>query len=164
MAEPLTEERDWKVWAVWLLRLGVGLFFAYTGIVKIWDFKSHDWATQAFAQNVLNFHLVSWTDSILTAVYLPWLELAAGLALALGKLQAGALTILGALSLFFLGAVASAWARGLDISCGCFGKANNATNFPEHIAFVSLILGAIVVVAWQSGQLHANKQPPVSGL
>ncbi len=136
-----------KTAAIWLLRLGIGGIFAFAGVVKIWDFKAGDWATQDFALAVQNFQLTTWTISILIAVYLPWLELAAGVALILRKLENGALALLGLMTLGFLGAIGSAWARGLDITCGCFGKENNATNFPLHIAGDAALLAAIVLLA-----------------
>ncbi|RYD65246.1 MAG: hypothetical protein EOP84_32095, partial [Verrucomicrobiaceae bacterium] len=58
----------------WALRLIVAGVFLYAGGVKAWD-------TQQFALDVQNYQLTSWTASIVVAVYLPWLEILAGLAL-----------------------------------------------------------------------------------
>ena len=138
-----------KTWAATALRIGIGCLFVYAGIVKIWDFKAGDWATQAFATAVQNYQLTPWTVSILTAVYLPWVEVAAGTALLLRKFAAGSLAILGGLTVGFLGAISAAWARGLDISCGCFGKENNATNFPLHLTGDALLLAGILFLGWQ---------------
>jgi uncharacterized membrane protein YphA (DoxX/SURF4 family) len=56
----------------------------------------------------------------LVAVVLPWLELMCGLLLIANVWSETALaTIMGLLVVFVL-ATGQAWARGLDISCGCF--------------------------------------------
>ncbi len=128
---------------LWALRLVVGGLFIYAGIVKIWDFHGKGWATQDFASDVQNFQLTTWTISIIVAVYLPWVELVAGGAILIRRWQFGALALLGGLTVVFLGAILSAWHRGLDISCGCFGKENNATNFPLHVAGDAALLVAI---------------------
>ena len=54
------------------------------------------------------------------AVVLPWLELLCGLLLLANVWSETALaTVIGLLVIFVL-ATGQAWARGLDISCGCF--------------------------------------------
>jgi len=59
----------------------------------------------------------------LTAIILPWLELLCGLLL-LGNLWSdAALGLVLGMSLVFLAATAQAWARGLDIACGCLNLA-----------------------------------------
>ena len=56
----------------------------------------------------------------LVAVVLPWLELLCGLLLIANVWSETALaTVMGLLAVFVL-ATGQAWARGLDISCGCF--------------------------------------------
>jgi len=56
----------------------------------------------------------------LVAVVLPWLELLCGLLLIANVWSETALaTMIGLLAVFVL-ATGQAWARGLDISCGCF--------------------------------------------
>ena len=143
------------------LQVAIGGLFIYAAAVKIWDFKASDWATQQFAQDVQNYQLLSrsisflgyhvtpMTLSILTAVYLPWLELLSGTALVFHRLQSGALAILTALTFFFLIALSSAWARGLDISCGCFGKEHNATNFPLHVGGDLILLVALLILGYR---------------
>lgn len=137
-----------------LLRLGVGALFIYAGAIKILD-------PQQFALDVQHYELTPWSVSVLVAVYLPWLEVVAGLALILRRLELGALLTLGGLSLVFLVAIGSAWARGLDISCGCFGKSADAlkTNFPLLIGrdlALLLALGLLWADQWQRGKLSVS--------
>lgn len=110
-----------------LVRWALGLVFLYAGVVKIAQ-------TQDFAYDVQSYQLTSWTVSILIAVYLPWLETVTALALLTKRLYLGALVVAVALASVFLGAIISAWQRGLDITCGCFGPEINKTNYPLHIS------------------------------
>lgn len=52
---------------------------------------------------------------------LPFFEIAIGLLLLLGAGTRIAATLGGATMLIFIVAIAQAWARGLNIDCGCFG-------------------------------------------
>ena len=112
-----------------LLRFTLAAVFIYAGAVKIFD-------APQFAIDVHRYELTPRTVSILVAVYLPWLEVVAGIALLVRRQQLGALVALGGMTVVFLGALVSAWARGLDISCGCFGREsrNIQTNFPLLLA------------------------------
>jgi putative oxidoreductase len=97
-----------------LLELLIALLFAYAGAAKVLD-------PATFARDVENYRLLPAIPSALVALYLPWLELLTALALGLNRLRAASLLLLLAMSAFFTAALATAWARGLDISCGCFG-------------------------------------------
>jgi putative oxidoreductase len=60
----------------------------------------------------------SWLQ--LVAVVLPWLELLCGLLLLANVWSETALAVIISLLAVFVLATGQAWARGLDISCGCF--------------------------------------------
>ena len=124
-----------------LLRVGLGGIFVYAGALKIWD-------PAQFATDVHNFQLTPWTVSVLVAVYLPWLELLAGLALIVRRLSLGASLAIVGMTLIFSVALTSAWARGLDISCGCFGKeeAKIKTDFPQLMLRDAALLAAAIIV------------------
>jgi hypothetical protein len=57
-------------------------------------------------------------------------------------------TICTSLSALFLGAISSAWYRGLDITCGCFGREDNATNFPKHVTINTVMLLTSLTLWW----------------
>ncbi len=69
---------------------------------------------------------------------LPWVEIGVSIALILGLYTRGASIISALLLLAFIFGVASAWARGLTIDCGCFGGggqvAPGATRYGQEIA------------------------------
>lgn len=124
------------------LRFVVGGIFLYAGVVKAWT-------TQDFARDIQHYAIIPWPDlSLLLAVYVPWVELLAGLAVILRRLYLGGLVAILGMMLLFTGALTSAWARGLDISCGCFGKDRQSirTNFPALLGRDLGILGAAAIL------------------
>ena len=139
----------------WVLRVAVAAVFIYAGILKARD-------TQQFALDVQNYQLTSWTISILVAVYLPWLEIFAGLAVLVRRLYSGALVALLGMTLVFLVAIRSAWARDLDISCGCFGKEVVKVSYPNLIARDVALLGAIGVLLWMDFRRQQHRAGAIS--
>lgn len=137
---------------VLLLRLIVAGVFLYAGVMKIWDFRHGQSATPDFTVAIQHFELLPNPDlAVLLAVYLPWLEVTAALTLFVKRLALGAATAITGMTLVFLGAILSAWARGLDISCGCFGKEAVATNYPSLvIRDVLLLAAALALVLWEA--------------
>ena len=88
--------------------------FVYAGAIKVLDLAS-------FALAIDNYRLLPYPAAAALAMYLPWLELICGGAVLWPRIRLGAVAVLLGLCLVFGGAIASAWIRGLDISCGCFG-------------------------------------------
>lgn len=119
-----------------LLRLILGGLFIYSGGAKLLD-------PAAFHGEIANFELLSWKTSSLVAVYLPWLEVACGIALVTKWQMTGSIAILCSLMVGFIGFVASAWIRNLDVSCGCFGASDAATSYPLWIGRNLLILAGL---------------------
>jgi uncharacterized membrane protein YphA (DoxX/SURF4 family) len=133
-----------------VLRLVVAGVFVAAGAMKIWDFKHGGSATSLFFEDVMNYHLTPWDVTMVIAVYLPWLEVVVGVALLTPWLRLGALSITAGLTVVFLGALGSAWWRGLDISCGCFGRGvSNATDFPVVMMRDVVLLGVIGFLWWR---------------
>ena len=137
---------------VLLLRLIVAGVFLYAGVMKIWDFRHGQSATPDFTVAIQHFELLPNPDlAVLLAVYLPWLEVTAAVSLFVKRLALGAATAITGMTVIFLGAILSAWTRGLDISCGCFGKEAVATNYPSLvIRDVLLLVAALALVVWEA--------------
>jgi hypothetical protein len=97
------------------LRVGLGGLFAVAAALKLRD-------PAGFAQEIANYQLVpAWAPYL--AVALPAVELTAGLAVAAAPIswrRAGTV-VLALLLVLFTIAVGAALARGVDVSCGCFG-------------------------------------------
>src|ERR1043166_7569462 len=109
-----------------LLRIIVGAIFIYAGVIKVID-------PTGFARDIDNYHMLPWAVSVRLAFYLPWLELFCGLVVLCGLFYRGGLLILNALISIFIIASIVAKARGLDITCGCFGRAGKNLSFAWHL-------------------------------
>jgi putative oxidoreductase len=103
-----------------LVRIALGALFVFAGATKAYD-------PGAFAIEIQRYNLLPWILAAVISVYLPWLEIVVGALLILNRLTHSALLLIGGLLLVFTFALASATLRGLDIDCGCFGKAFTAT-------------------------------------
>lgn len=84
---------------------------------------------------------------------LPFLEIAVGLLLIAGLGVRVSALVAGVLMLVFVAAIASAWARGLSIDCGCFGNggavAAGSTRYVQEILRdLGLLACAALLVAW----------------
>lgn len=124
-------------WAMRLLLTGV---FLSAGLLKVMD-------PIGFAEDIRNYQLVSDPIPAALALSLPWLEILAALGVLTGRLFRGSLVILAGMNVVFLAAIGSAWARGLDIQCGCFGAAGGgATNYPLHLLENFVLLGLAVLL------------------
>nr|WP_202387155.1 MauE/DoxX family redox-associated membrane protein [Nocardioides flavescens] len=84
---------------------------------------------------------------------LPPLEIAVGLLLVLGLLTRFAGVLSALLFVAFIVGIASVWARGINIDCGCFGGGgydpDAASKYPWEIARDAALLLASAYVAWQ---------------
>ena len=137
---------------VLLLRLAVAAIFLSAGLAKIWDFRHGQSATPDFTIAIQHFEILPAPDlAVALAVYLPWLEVTAALTLFVKRLALGAATAVTGMTAVFLVALGSAWKRGLDISCGCFGKEEVSINYPTLMLRDSLLLAAaLVLVVWET--------------
>src|SRR3954451_13128146 len=110
-------ERNRPVLALWpatLARLVLGGVLVVAGVLKLPDPAAAVRAVRAY--RLLPEPLVG-----PVALGLPVLEIAVGLALLAGVFVRTAAIAAAALLVVYLVAVGSAWARGLQIDCVCFG-------------------------------------------
>lgn len=135
-----------------LLAIIIGALFVYAGAIKAWD-------PVGFAGNIQNYHVLPWTVNVRLAFYLPWLEIACGLALIFRRLYSGALTLVLALMVVFISASIAAKARGIDISCGCFGHVSNQLSFAWHLVLDFAILAAVAALwRWDRGNARGAER------
>ena len=125
------------------LDLIIAAVFIYAGVLKILD-------PVRLAHDIDHYNILPWTVGVGLAFYLPWLEIFCGLALIFRIFYRGALAILTALVVIFLVATVAAKARGLDITCGCFGHASQNWSFPAHMALDLAILAVLVILCFCS--------------
>jgi putative oxidoreductase len=103
-------------WSVYVSRMALALVFVFAGGIKAAD-------PNAFAEEIMRYQLVPWPVAVSLAFWLPFLEMAAGAGILIPALRSGALTTVTGLLITFTAALLSAWRRGLNIDCGCFGPA-----------------------------------------
>ena len=137
----MAEEKQMKIaWRI--VDLVVGGIFIYAGVLKVID-------PIQFARDIDNYKILPWSLGVRLAFFLPWLEIFAGVALVVRFWYRGGLSILSALVAVFIGATIAAKARGLDITCGCFGHASQHWSFAQHMA-IDLAIFAALVALWFS--------------
>ena len=122
--------------------------FCYAGVIKLLH-------PDLLLQDIQSYNLVSYRVAYLGAYYLPALEIVAGLGLLLRSFRMQSAILLGLLNVVFIIALASAWIRGLDISCGCFGKSEIEVNYPWFIGRDTLLLAACVLIVRQHNRTQA---------
>ena len=117
----------------------IGGLFIYTGVIKAIG-------PVEFARDIDNYKMLPWRVAVWLALYLPWLEIFCGLALITRILYRGSVFIVtGLISLFIIASIV-AKARGLDVSCGCFGHASQHLNFSLHLVLDFLLLGGLLLL------------------
>lgn len=113
-----------------------------------------------FATDVAAFRLLPGDAAagltLAVAYYLPWLEILCALGLWVPRWRTGALGIGAALLTGFTLALASAWARGIHLNCGCFGGGRE-TNLPAAIGRNVLLLG-VCVALWRTERSNTAKR------
>lgn len=118
-------------WVGLIARLVAGGVWIVAGALKITDPAASIAAVRAY--ELLPGSLVE-----PVGVALPAVELVVGLALVVGAFTRGAALVSALLFLAFIIGIASVWARGIEIDCGCFGgggpKGDAASSYPWEIA------------------------------
>ena len=99
--------------AVIICRLALAAIFLLASIPKII-------APQEFALAIFRYQLLPDAAINLMAIFLPWVELVAAIAILLPSTSDGAAALLFGLLAVFTAAIAINLIRGIDISCGCF--------------------------------------------
>jgi len=130
------------------MRVALGALFLYAGAVKSID-------PHGFAGQVENYRILAHAPSVALALYLPWLEILCGGCLIFKALDRGALLVTGTLMIIFTGALASAWARGLRISCGCFGSMQGVGDYGFDL-FRDIGILACIVFLWRKSPRRAG--------
>jgi uncharacterized membrane protein YphA (DoxX/SURF4 family) len=148
-------------WLATAARALLGGVFLVAGALKLPDPAAAERAVRAY--RLLPEALVG-----PVAFGLPVLEIAVGLALLAGVFVRTAALGSAVLLAVFVAAVASAWARGLQIDCGCFGGggqvAAGRTAYPGEVARdLALLLVALALARWPASRLalgHPAAPPP----
>ncbi|UER55234.1 DoxX family membrane protein [Kineosporiaceae bacterium SCSIO 59966] len=133
-------------WVGTVLRLVLAGVLGYAGAIKLPDPDESVRAVRAY--QLLPEPVVQ-----VVGFGLPVLEVAVALLLLLGLGTRIAAGMSGLLMIAFIIGVASAWARGLTIDCGCFGGGGEVsaedTEYPQEILRDLLLLAASAWLVWR---------------
>ena len=137
-------------------RLIVSATFILAALPKIQD-------PAAFMTSVEGYRVVTGNLTVWIALALPWLELVAGFGLLIPQIRRGRALVIALLLIAFIVLHASAWARGLDISCGCF-RAHESDKAPDYLWLILRNLGlltacvCVLIYDWQNRQDRAHRE------
>jgi uncharacterized membrane protein YphA (DoxX/SURF4 family) len=107
-------------WISTVARLGLAAVFLIAGGLKVGDLAESGRAVNAY-------QLMSFDVAKAVGAIQPFLEIAVGLLLLIGLAVRLSGAIAALLLVIFIAGIASAWARGLQIDCGCFSKGGALT-------------------------------------
>lgn len=120
-----------------LIRIALGLIFIYAAIPKILN-------PNEFSDAVNNYRILPYFLVNIVAICLPWVELLFGVFLVIGiRLKAASFGVLLLMVLFII-AIASAWIRGININCGCFGLKEEIISIKEIMRDILFLLMALI--------------------
>jgi uncharacterized membrane protein YphA (DoxX/SURF4 family) len=131
-----------KQWVGLVARLIVGVVDLAAGLAKFSD-------PAANVRQVRAFKILP--EAVVPTVghALPTLEIIIGTALILGLLTRAFAVLAGLLFIAFIIGIAAAWARGLEINCGCFGSHGVPANPQRQYAIdIARDIGLLLCCAW----------------
>ena len=138
-------------WLATLARLLVGGVFLVAGVLKLPD-------PAAAVRAVRAYQLLPESLVAPVAFGLPVVEIAVGLALVLGVFVRTAAIVSALMLVVYLAGIGSAWARGLQIDCGCFGSGGPVQNgqttyLLDMLRDAGLLIVALALARWPRSRL-----------
>jgi uncharacterized membrane protein YphA (DoxX/SURF4 family) len=129
-------------WAAVAVRVILGVVFIYAAYVKL----KEPW--ELFALAISQYQLLPLKAVEIVARSLPWLELAIGIMLVLGRWLRVAATAAFLLLLTFFVLMIRADLMGMAINCGCFGGTDDLISWKTLLRDGSLLAGSLALTAW----------------
>ena len=123
-----------------VLRFALGAVFVYAAWTKL----RTPW--ELFAMSIDSYQLLPLKAVELVARTLPWFELAVGLLLMAGFWLRSAAAATALLLAVFFGLMVRAYAKGMEINCGCFGP-NDIISWKTLLRDGSLLAAALALTA-----------------
>lgn len=160
---PAQKSAEYQTYLALALRIGLGVWFVYSGWTKVFDTGLDD-----FTRAVANYKIVVSPWDAVVAYTVPWVEMVVGFCLIVGLWKRGALWALAGLVAFFAFGVGQAWARNLDIACGCLGspdgpRMNYTMKFVEFGGYWLAILLIWLLGRKGSGHVFGGKRLKLPG-
>jgi uncharacterized membrane protein YphA (DoxX/SURF4 family) len=138
------------VWLTVLCRLALGVVWLVAGLAKVGDLDASVRAVRAY-------RLLPEVLAQVVGAALPLVEIVLGVMLLAGLFVRASAVVSALLMAVYVVGIASAWARGLRIDCGCFGSGGDlaAGEDPtygwELARDAGLFLLAVLLARWPTG-------------
>jgi uncharacterized membrane protein YphA (DoxX/SURF4 family) len=143
----------WLPWAGILARLILAVVFFLAGWSKVFDLA-------ASGRTVNAYQLMPFSLAKIVGAALPFVEIALALLLLAGLATRVVASVAAGLLAVYIGGIASVWARGLSIDCGCFGAGGQLAAGTHPNYFWDLVRDvALLAVA---GFLAYRPRTPIS--
>lgn len=142
-------------WISLLVRIGLAAVFIVAGALKVPDLA-------ASGRAVVAYELMPTGVAMTVGAIQPFFELVLGALLLLGFATRLAAWIGAATMVLFISGIASAWARGLNIDCGCFSKGGQlgpgeVPNYlPEILRDVGFLTMAIFLIIYPVSRISID--------
>lgn len=135
------------------LRVILGAIFIFASYGKL--FNPADFAKAILRYEFLPIYFVN-----ILAIVMPWLEFIVGLLLIAGIFRKASSILAGISLVMFLIALISAYARGLDISCGCFSLEETSSKGDIIYRIIQdFIMLIAVIIIYKFSELKKTEQP-----
>lgn len=131
-----------------IARLVLAWVFINAGLPKIQN-------PVEFAAAIDGYRIISGSLTLWAAIILPWLELIIGIGLLMPGLRVASAYIISMLLGLFIALHASAWIRGLDINCGCFGA---SADTPDYHWLILRNLALLLITIFILYSSYRNKK------
>ena len=131
-------------WTEVSFRVLLGGAFIWAGTMKLLDIDE-------FVRTVGNFTIKPFNEApydMWLGYTLPMLEVIIGTCLILGILYRGALVSYAGLTTAFIIAIAYVAKKGINIECGCFGKALSFGSYTVHLLVLAAMLVLTLSLIW----------------
>ena len=130
-------------WLGTAARLVLGVVWIVAGATKVSDLPASGRAVAAY-------RILPYDGARFLGAVLPFLEIALGILLILGLATRLAAAVSAILLVAFIAGIASAWARGLRIDCGCFSKGGDlaANESPAYLTETVRDIGLLVLAGF----------------
>ncbi|HEX8411990.1 MAG TPA: MauE/DoxX family redox-associated membrane protein [Thermoanaerobaculia bacterium] len=138
-------------WLTVRVQIALGAIFIAAALPKITDPPS-------FAHMIYNYRILPAPLINISALVMPWVEIAAGLCLILGVWVRPARWLIGAMLVVFIIAISINLARNNAIDCGCFDVSAAGLTHEERIRDMWMVIlrdiGMLLMVAqlWWAGR------------
>lgn len=136
------------------LRVILGAIFIFASYGKL--FNPAD-----FAKAILRYEFLPIFFVNILAIVMPWLEFIVGLLLIAGVFRKASSMLAGISLVMFLIALISAYARGLDISCGCFSLEETSSKGDIIYRIIQDFIMLIAVIIIYKFSEVKKTEPPV---